>query len=232
MAHFVPGDSQIGYNSFMLTLAVALLLLVPTGSPAQEPEEVSEKAEVSEEASEEVSLAELARRERARRSSMGRPDRVITNANIREIKGLVSTSGTPPQVESTMSDGEDESAEETEENTEENTGPDLGEWQAAFAEAVQNLKNAINLGLVLELRMVDLNNSYFSSSGPAKSAIQQQLQETRQEIPINQQEVQAARQALNVLESEAAGDGIPPGTIREMIGELPKRQAIRNTPGS
>ena len=141
----------------MLTLAVALLLLVPTWSPAQEPEEVSEKAEVSEEASEEVSLAELARRERARRSSMGQPDRVITNANIREIKGLVSTSSTPPQVESTMSDGEDESAEETEENTEENTGPDLGEWQAAFAEAVQNLKNAINLGLVLELRMVDLS---------------------------------------------------------------------------
>ena len=80
--------------------------------------------------------------------------------------------------------------------------------------------------------MVDLNNSYFSSSGPAKGAIQQQLEETRQEIPIRQQDVQAARQALSALESEAAMDGIPPGTIREMIGELPTRQSIRNIPGS
>jgi hypothetical protein len=212
----------------MLTLVVVLLLFVPTWSRAQEPEEVSEGAEVSEEAPEEVSLAEWARRERLRRSKLGQPDRVITNANISESKGLVSTSGAPPAVESEMTEGEGESAE----SIEENTGPDLESWQASFAEAVQNLESAVNLGRVLELRMVDLNNSYFSASGPAKADIQQQLQETRQEIPINQRDVQAARQALSVLESEAAADGIPPGTIREMIGDLPSPQSIRDTPGS
>ena len=215
----------------MITLMIALLLLVPTWSLAQEPEEVSEATEVFEEASEEISLAEFARRERARRSSIGQPDRVITNANISEIRGLVSTSAAPPTsgaMGGEMIDGEAEGEGESAEGTEEESGPDLGMWQSAFADAVRELESAINLGLVLELRMVDLNNSYFTATGPAKGEIQQQLQATREETQANQRQVQAARQALSALESEAAIAGVPPGTIREMIGDLPTRQTIRN----
>ena len=75
--------------------------------------------------------------------------------------------------------------------------------------------------------MVDLNNSYFTATGPARGEIQEQLQATREEIQANTRQVQAVRQALSTLESEAAMEGIPPGTIREMIGELPTRQSIR-----
>ena len=88
------------------------------------------------------------------------------------------------------------------------------------------METAVNLGLVLELRMVDLNNSYFTATGPARGEIQEQLQATREEIQANTRQVQAVRQALSTLESEAAMEGIPPGTIREMIGELPTRQSI------
>ncbi|MEE8348451.1 MAG: hypothetical protein V3R94_02700 [Acidobacteriota bacterium] len=214
-------------------LVAVLLLLVPTWSLAQEPEEGSQTAEVSQEESGEISLAELARRERERRARIGQPDRVITNANIGEIKGLVSTGGGGP---SPVGEGdptlEGEGEGESEEGTGEESGPDLGKWQSAFADAVRQLENAVNLGLVLELRMVDLNNSYFTATGPAQGEIQQQLQETREGIQENQSQVQAARQALRALESEAAMDGIPPGTIREMVGELPTRQSIQNTPGS
>jgi hypothetical protein len=215
----------------MFTLAFALLLLVPTWSLTQGPEEFSDKTEVSEKAAEEISLAELARRERVRRSSLGQPDRVITNANLIEVRGLVSTSGAPPtagEMGGRMIEGEVEG--ESAEGTEEESGPDLEKWQSAFGDAVLQWERAVNLGLVLELRMVDLNNSYFTATGPARGAIQKQLQETREEIQNNQRQVKAVRQALNTLESEAAMEGVPPGTIREMIGELPTRQSIRNTP--
>ena len=205
----------------MITLVLALLLLVPTRSLAQEPEEASE------EASEEISLVELARRERARRSEAGQPDRVITNANIDQVRGLVSTSAAPSApdaMEGEMTEGE---AESESEEDDEGSGPDLGAWQGRFGEAVGALETAVNLGLVLELRMVDLNNSYFTATGPARGEIQEQLQANREEIQDNTRQVQAARQALSALESEAAMEGIPPGTIREMIGELPTRESIR-----
>ena len=212
----------------MITLVAALLLLVPTWSLAQEPEEASEEAEASEGASEELSLAEFARREKARRSNLGQPDRVITNANLDQVRGLVSTSGAPsaPEaMEGEMMEGEVEG--EPDEDSEEESGPDLGAWRGRFGEAVSALETAVNLGLVLELRMVDLNNSYFTATGPARGEIQEQLQATREEIQANTRQVQAVRQALSTLESEAAMEGIPPGTIREMIGELPTRESIR-----
>ena len=216
----------------MLALVTALLLLVPAWSLAQQPDEASEEAEISEEGPEEISLAEFARRERARRSMMGQPDRVITNANIDQVQGLVSTSAAPPTrgaMGDEMMEGEDEG--DTAEGSEEDGDSDVEQWRGVFAEAVRDLENLINLGLVLELRMVDLNNSFFTATGPTKGAIQQQLQETREELQDNQGQVQSARQTLSALESDAAMDGVPPGTIREMIGELPSRESFRNTPG-
>ena len=216
----------------MLTLVTALLLLVPAWSLAQQPDEASEEAEISEEGPEEISLAEFARRERARRSMMGQPNRVITNANIDQVQGLVSTSAAPPTRGARgdeMMEGEGEG--ETAEGSEEDGDSDVEQWRGVFAEAVRDLENLINLGLVLELRIVDLNNSFFTATGPTKGDIQQQLQETREELQANQGQVQSARQTLNELESDAAMDGVPPGTIREMIGELPSRESFRNTPG-
>ena len=218
----------------LIVLAATLLLLVPAWSLAQQPDEASEEAEISEEGPEEISLAEFARRERARRSMIGQPDRVITNANIDQVQGLVSTSAAPSTrgaMGEEMMEGEGEGEGEPAEGSEEDGDSDVEKWRGVFAEAVRDLENLINLGLVLELRIVDLNNSFFTATGPTKGDIQQQLQETREELQANQGQVQSARQTLNELESDAAMDGVPPGTIREMIGELPSRESFRNTPG-
>jgi|ETN07SMinimDraft_1059922.scaffolds.fasta_scaffold70469_2 hypothetical protein len=218
----------------MMTLVTALLILVPAWSLVQQPDEASEEAEITEEGPEEISLAEFARRERARRSMMGQPDRVITNANIDQVQGLVSTSAAPPTrggMGDESMEGEGEGEGDTAEGSEEDGESDAEQWRGIFAEAVRELENLINLGLVLELRMVDLNNSFFTATGPAKGDIQQQLQETREELRNNQGQVQSARQTLNELESDAAMDGVLPGTIREMIGALPTRDSFRNTPG-
>ncbi len=214
----------------MISLVTALLLMGTASSLAQETEKPSQEAQFAEEEPEEMSLAEFARKERARRSIIGQPDRVITNANINQVKGLISTSTAPPSS-GEMGDGMGEGEGDNAEGSEEEGDSDLEKWQGAFAGGVRQLENAINLGLVLELRMVDLNNSYFTATGPAKGGIQQQLQETREEIQANQGQVRAARQTLEDLENDAAMDGVPPGAIREMIGDLPTRASFRNAPG-
>jgi len=214
----------------MISLVTALLLMGTPSSLAQETEKPSQEAQNAEEEPEEMSLAEFARKERTRRSIIGQPDRVITNANINQVKGLISTSTVPPSS-GEMGDGMGEGEGDNAEGSEEEGDSDLEKWQGAFADGVRQLENAINLGLVLELRMVDLNNSYFTATGPAKGKIQQQLQETREEIQANQGQVRAARQTLEDLENDAAMDGVPPGAIREMIGDLPTRTSFRNAPG-
>lgn len=198
----------------MIILIAVMLLLMPTWSMAQE--------------SEEISLAELARRERERRAAMGKPVRIITNANIGELRGLVSTSGAPASV-AAEGEGEEVGSEENSENGE----GDAQDWQALFAEATLNLKNAVNRGLVLELKMNDLRNSYFSESdGTTKGRLQQLLTETQQEMVNSQGEVAAARQALGALQNEAQADGVPPGTIRDLVGDLPQAESIATSPGS
>ena len=68
----------------MIVLFLLLLLLTPAWSFAQDAEEPS--------------LAEVARRERERRASMKQPARIITNANLKGIKG-VSNGTAPSSVE-------------------------------------------------------------------------------------------------------------------------------------
>ena len=68
----------------MFILFLLLLLLAPAWSFAQDAEEPS--------------LAEVARRERERRASMEQPARIITNANLKDVKGKVSDSTAPSSV--------------------------------------------------------------------------------------------------------------------------------------
>ena len=185
----------------MIPLILLVLLLTPAWSFAQETEEPS--------------LAEVARKERERRASMSKPVRIITNANIKSIKGLVSGSTAPTPVAAEGEEGEGESGSENGER-------DLAAWQALFGEATLKLKTAVNRGRVLELKMNNLQNAWLrENDGVTQARIQQQLQETQQVIQDNQQEVQTARQALQALQGEAQLGGLLPGTLHEFVGELP-----------
>ncbi|MFQ5928751.1 MAG: hypothetical protein ACE5MK_03565 [Acidobacteriota bacterium] len=201
----------------MMVLILLVLFFVPTWAMAQESKETKK----------EPSLAELARRERERRANIKKEVPVITNATLKKLKGLVSVSGAP----AAPSEGETEAEAETETEPEETAEKDLGTWKAEFDEARMNLKNAVNRSMVLQLKINDLRNAYFrEDDGTTQARIQQQLQETLQEIESNKQEVQAAREALQKLENEARKEGLPPGTIRELVGELPKEETISTSP--
>ncbi|MDA2929214.1 hypothetical protein MYX84_04565 [Acidobacteria bacterium AH-259-O06] len=194
-----------------------VLFFVPTWAMAQESKETKK----------EPSLAELARRERERRANIKKEVPVITNATLKNLKGLVSVSEAP----AAPSQGETEAETETETEPEQTAEKDLASRKAEFDEARMNLKNAVNRSMVLQLKINDLRNAYFrEDDGTTQARIQQQLQGTLQEIESNKQEVQAAREALQKLENEARKEGLQPGTIRELVGELPKEETISTSP--
>lgn len=152
------------------------------------------------------SLVEVARRERERRAALPEPALIITNANLREVRGRVSTAGKSAPAPPPEGPGETE------------TG-DSDNWQSLFEEARLNLKLAEDRGRVLQLKMTDLHNSWLSSSdGTTQARRRQQLQENQQKVEANQKEIQAAREALQRIQREGKAKGASPGEMRRLEG--------------
>ncbi len=169
----------------MFVLFLLLLLLIPAWSFAQDAEEPS--------------LAEVARRERERRASMEQPARIITNANLKDVKGKVSDSTAPSSV------GTEGENDEGESQKSENGKRDLAEWEALFSEATRKLEAAINRDRVLEQRMAELNEGVVrvNPDSTGKTLGQErsrQLQETQQMLESNRKGIEAARKSLQKLQ--------------------------------
>ena len=114
----------------MTAIILLLLFIAPAWSLAQETEELS--------------LVEVARRERERRASITVAVQVLTNRHVEEMKGLVSTAIAPEPAAETGEEGE---AEET-------------SWKELFDEAKLDLQNAENRVQVLQLQMVYLRDQW------------------------------------------------------------------------
>lgn len=210
----------------MIRVVFLVLLLVPAWGFAQEDEQTEETKEPS--------LAELARRERARRAQL-KEVIVITNANLKRVGGgFVSTAaGAAPPAEVVQGEqgAEGEGEAEGEADAAEQGETDDRAWEGEFGEARLNLKNAVNRDLVLQLKMNDLRNEFLSGSGADQSRIQQQMLETQQEIEKNAKDVQSARKAMDDLQSEAKNEGVANDKITDMVGELPDDTTLFKTPG-
>ncbi len=108
----------------MTAIILLLLFFAPAWSLAQETEELS--------------LVEAARRERERRASITVEVKILTNKDVEEMEGLVSTAIAPePAAEA----GEKAEAEES-------------SWRELFDEARLDLQTAENRVQVLQLQMV------------------------------------------------------------------------------
>ena len=185
----------------MIVLFLLLLLLTPAWSFAQDAEEPS--------------LAEIARRERERRASMEKPAQIITNANLKDVKGKVSDSTAPSSV------GTEGKNDEGEPQKSENGKRDLAEWEALFSEATRRLEAAINRDRVLEQRVTELNNGFLrlnpdETGKTLEQEWSQQLQETQQMFQSNRKDIEAARKSLQELQRKARLEGLPARTIRRL----------------
>jgi hypothetical protein len=187
-----------------------LLFVTPVWSLAQEPEESEEK---------EPSLADIARKERERRARIDKPVKVITNATLKDIKGVVSSS-------TASSSSRSASPDEGDPDPSEDRKKDALEWENLFGGARERLVSSIDQGEQLELRMTELSSGWMRvSAGDTDSTLEEefnrQTQQIGQELEDNKQEIQAARDAIEALEREARLEGVLPGTIRQMVEDLP-----------
>ena len=112
----------------MIAIILLLLFIAPAWSLAQETEELS--------------LVEAARRERERRASITVEVKILTNRDVEEMKGLVSTA-TAPETSA-------EASEEVESD----------DWGELFDAARLVLNIAENRLQVLQLQMVYLRDQW------------------------------------------------------------------------
>ncbi len=174
----------------MIAIILLLLFITPAWSLAQETEEIS--------------LVEAARRERERRASITVEVKILTNRDVEEMEGLVSTATTPePAAEA----GEEGEAEES-------------SWEVLFDEARLDLQTAENRVQVLQLQMVYLRDQWLrQSDGVTQQKIQVQLQETQKGLELSRQEVEAAGAAYQELQKKAERAGLLPGELRDLMGD-------------
>lgn len=225
--HSVPVVSALGWAS-MKSLILGVLLLAPTGLYAQQQQ--SEKPETQSEQTKEKqpSLVDLAKQQRERRTQSSEAVRVIRNADLRTMGGARVSTGIPPKPAEKSPDAAEssETGEETKDVVKE--GPeDTQFWANAFREAKTALETAVNQRMVLELRMNNLRNAYLNTSdGTTREQIQSELAQTYTGVGQAREDEKAAREAIRQLERQASRVGIPPGKVRELVGELPESKSF------
>ena len=174
----------------MIPIILLLLFISPAWSLAQETEELS--------------LVEAARRERERRASITEEVKILTNRDIEEMEGFVSTATASEPV-----------AEASEEVESEEMSLEL-----SFEKARDDLQSAENRDRLLQLQMKYLRDQWLGNSdGVTQQKIQVQLQETQKELEISRQELEAARAAYQDLQNKAKADGVLPGELRLLMGK-------------
>ncbi|MFQ5741653.1 MAG: hypothetical protein ACE5JX_21860 [Acidobacteriota bacterium] len=195
----------------MLRTLFLLVALLSCGVLAQEPKQ-------------EPSLVELARQARQKQAKLEKQPPVLTNADLRRLQGAKVTTGTaPPPPTPAMA----EAARAGAPASGDLSGQDLEQFRAGLAEAGLNLKNTLNQGLVLQLRMNNLQNAYLSESdGSTRQHFQAQLQQTLQQISQNKRSQTQARKVLEAMQKNARASGLPLRMIKKLTGKIPKMEDI------
>ncbi|MBI4456590.1 MAG: hypothetical protein HY644_11915 [Acidobacteria bacterium] len=164
------------------------------------------------------SLGELARKERERREKAGKASRVIRNEDIKNIgNGKVTVTSPPPATEEPAA-GEVPSMPPAAMPVAAPPLQDENYWRSAFKEARLDLKLAQNRGLVLELKVNELRNRFFTESdGSTRTLIEQELNKTLADLQTNQAEITKAEESLKKLEEAARKANVPPAWMREEV---------------
>lgn len=176
--------------------------------------------------SEPPTLAELARREKERRASIQKEVPLFTNQDLSKLPRARVSTGGRSVTKPARAVGEDSTAElaPTADLPE---GPDLEAWHDAFQEATLLYRTAVNKAQILQLKMNNLRNAYFSEQdGATQERIHAEMDRTISELSSSEAEIDSARQEIENLEREALQAGVPVGDVRRLKGELPAYEKI------
>jgi hypothetical protein len=187
----------------------------------------------------EPSLVDLSKQARERKAKTEKPARLITNADLTRYQNAPVSISKSDETEEEAAEGDNKDKEKEQKTVEGAEGEgqpeakvkDMAFWTSAFEEARLNYKNAVNRGLVLQLRLNNLVNSFYrEDDGTTQGMLQQQMETTREEIEKNKTEIAEARKVIDRLQREARDAGLEESTIIELVGQLPDPASIEGVP--
>jgi hypothetical protein len=172
------------------------------------------------------SLAELAKKEKARREAVKANAKVLTNEQANQGKARVSTTTLPPATEKLGTDKTAAGAEKAAEDAAAKEKPATDEpvdfqgrpesfWRQTFADARKKVSDLENEATAIVLKLNDLQNRFYrESDGFKQQDIQREIQKTIYEQDLNKHNLTLAKEALEDLEKEARKSGALPGWIK------------------
>ena len=158
------------------------------------------------------SLADVARREEARRKQVKKPSRVITNKDLRPSE----TPPPPPAAPQAQPPAPDASTpDEPEVSEEEKRKKDEEMWRQRTADARQALERSQMYLDALQSKINALWADFTARDDPAeRGKIQTERQKALAEFDRVKAEIAANKKAIDDLEEEARKAGVPAGWLR------------------
>ncbi len=162
------------------------------------------------------SLAELAKQEKERRAKITADTKVITNSD--RAKSTPAEEEPPAGKQSDKAvvpaDGKPKADKQADDEPRDLTGRTESFWRQTFSDARKRVKDLEDESRVLQLKINDLQNKFYSeSSGFKQQDIQREIQKSFYEQDQNKQNLAKAKAQLQELEVEARKSGALPGWI-------------------
>lgn len=170
------------------------------------------------------SLADLAKKEKARREQMKSSERVITNQDSSRFKSgdvttlapVVETAPAPkpaPEKDKQVAAKPEKPASDEPVDSQ---GRPEAYWRQTLADARKKVKDLENEGNVLILKVADLRNQFYrESDGFKQQEINKLLNDALFNQKLNETRQAAAKDELNELLKEARKSGALPGWLDE-----------------
>ncbi len=161
------------------------------------------------------SLADVARREDARRKQVKKPSRVLTNKDLRQSETPPPPPAIPPPAEAQPPKPEGGAPAEAEVSDEEKRQKDEQTWRQRSTDAHQALERSQMYLDALQSKINALWADFTARDDPAqRGKIQTERQKALGEFERVKTEIEANRKAIDDLEEEARRAGVPAGWLR------------------
>ncbi len=167
------------------------------------------------------SLAEVAKKEEARRKAIKNPSKVYTDADLRKVTPASppvasapaqAAPAVPPPSEATSGQPADAQANKP---AEDDPAKEEAAWRSRITEARAKLARTKLLADAMQTRINSLTNDWLARDDPAQRAVlANQRTEALGELQRLNDEIVAQTKAIADIEEEARQAGIPPGWIR------------------
>lgn len=170
------------------------------------------------------SLADVARKEEARRKKVKKPGKVYTNKDVKPAEGLPPESppapaapgaeGARPGAPDAPSEGQQPQTPGAPDESEQRAD-DEQRWRQRMADARAELERSRMFAEALQSRINALTTDFTARDDPAQRAvIETDRQKAIAQLGRVQSEIQQQIRAIADLEEEARRAGVPPGWLR------------------